>query len=319
MDNIPWIEKYRPSSLDDIILNEYTKCKLKGITIDNLSNILLCGPPGTGKTTTALTISRDLLKDRDNMIELNASDNRGINMINDFILKFCKTRGTEKLKIVILDEADNITKKAQEQLINFMENYSHIKFIFTCNDSTQIIEPLQSRCLLLKFQHPSTIEINRILENISNNEKINIDKNISDELLLNSDYDIRKSINNLEAMYTLYTNITIENLREYFTSPHIENLFQLLFYLIKKKDINKAMEIYNELVNSGINNLDLITYLLNFLQNFEDFEKKFKLASITKNISIEILDLVHECYFRMSKTVESKLQIINLFYKCLEL
>ena len=101
MNSIPWIEKFRPATLNDIALNPYIKAKLKNITIDNFTNILLCGPPGTGKTTTAISLANILLTDKENIIELNASDNRGINMISDFILKFCKNKGTEKIKIIM--------------------------------------------------------------------------------------------------------------------------------------------------------------------------------------------------------------------------
>ena len=163
---IPWIEKYRPQTIDEIELDESIRCQLKQYTLESLPNIIICGLPGTGKTSTALIIAKRLLTCTDACIELNASDNRGITMINDLTNNFVRKQFVDTRKIIILDEADNITKKAQQQLINLIENYPNIRFIMTCNSINCMIEALQSRCVLLQFDRLNTACLNKKLSSI---------------------------------------------------------------------------------------------------------------------------------------------------------
>jgi DNA polymerase III delta prime subunit len=319
MVSVPWIEKYRPLTFEEIVLTDYIKDKFTQLSIDNFPNILIFGPPGTGKTTTAITICKKILSDPTSYIELNASDNRGINMINDFIQGFCKKRNDEKIKIVILDEADNITKKAQEQLINFIENYSFIKFIFTCNDSNQIIETLQSRCLLIKFNKPSVSDTRLILKKISSEEKLSLSNDVINDILVFSDFDIRKSINNLEAMSSLYKEINHKSIKKFFNNPSIQSTFDILNILIFKKDINTAFKKFLEIMNEGVNVYDFVVCTINILQEYDEFKEYFDKINIDKDLSILILEKYHDTYYKILKTVESKLQIINLFHKIMML
>jgi replication factor C subunit 2/4 len=319
MGFVPWIEKYRPSIFDEVILTDHIKDKFNQLSIDNFPNILIFGPPGIGKTTTAITICKKILPLSDSYIELNASDNRGINMIYNSIQSFCKKKNDEKIKVVILDEADNITKKAQEQLINFIENYPYIKFIFTCNDSNQIIETLQSRCLLIKFNKPSVSNTKIILQKICQEEKLSLSENVINDILIFSDFDIRKSINNLEAMSSLYKEINNKAIKKYFNNPSIQSTFDILEILVFKKDINSAFKKFLEITKEGVNIYDFVVCTINILQEYDEFKEYFDRINIDKDQSILILEKYHDCYYKILKTVESKLQIINLFHKIMNI
>jgi len=317
--NIPWVEKYRPTELDSIILDEHLLKKLKNYTKENFTHLLFYGPPGIGKTTTALNIVRKLIKDKENFLELNASDNRGINMLSDFAQTFCKSRGSEGIKIIILDEADNITKKAQERLINFIENYPYIKFIFTCNDVTQIIESLQSRCTLIKFTKPVLKDVEKIIKHIFLCEKIKFTPRIIPELLLNSDFDIRKSINNMEAIYYLNGKITLSNTLKYFNRPSTHSIINLIHGCLKNNTKDKSMECVLEIVKNGLNILDLIITIINIFENYDNFEMYFTIFPISYDTGIKILEIAHKNYYRIIQSCESDLQLISFMYEIIEI
>jgi replication factor C subunit 2/4 len=149
---LPWIEKYRPEFLSDVVGNSEAVSRLSAIaTVGNLPNIILAGPPGIGKTTSILCLAREMLGDsyKNAVLELNASDARGIDIVRNKIKMFAQKKVTlppGKHKIIILDEADSMTGAAQQALRRTMEIYSATtRFALACNNSTKIIEPIQSR------------------------------------------------------------------------------------------------------------------------------------------------------------------------------
>ncbi|MFP3174458.1 MAG: AAA family ATPase, partial [Vulcanisaeta sp.] len=156
-EEVLWVEKYRPSRIDDIIDQDHVKTRIKELlALSDLPHLIFFGPPGTGKTTMALAIAHELYGDswRENVLELNASDERGIAMIREKVKEFAKTLPTVKapFKLVILDEADNMTPDAQQALRRIMEMYTtSVRFILLANYLSGIIEPIQSRCSLFRF------------------------------------------------------------------------------------------------------------------------------------------------------------------------
>ena len=155
---LPWVEKYRPKKLNDLILDDITNKKMKNFLINKeLSNMIITGHPGTGKTSTIICLAKEVYGEtfKEAVIEYNASDNRGLETINNSIIHFCKKKvKTENNlpKLVILDEADNITKKAQNTLCNLMETYINTtKFVLTCNDYNKLVEGIQTRCLIIRY------------------------------------------------------------------------------------------------------------------------------------------------------------------------
>src|SRR3989338_2341145 len=163
---MPWIEKYRPRKVEEIVGNEGAVSRLRAIASSgNLPNLILSGPPGVGKTSSLLCLARELLGEAywEAVLELNASDDRGIEMVRESIKMFAQKKVTlppGRHKVVLLDEADNITSAAQQALRRTMELYSDTtRFALACNTSSKIIEPIQSRCAILRFTRLSAEEL----------------------------------------------------------------------------------------------------------------------------------------------------------------
>jgi len=193
-----WVEKYRPQTLDTYIGNEIVKNKIQDyLKVGSIQNLLLHGVAGTGKTTLAKLISKNLDCD---LLYINASDERGIDTIREKIIPFASSMSFKSIKIVILDEADYITPQAQATLRNTMESFSNTtRFILTCNYLERIISPLQSRCQTFEITPPSKDEVKEKLIDIIKKEDLSYYGNnlIS---LVNTHYpDIRKTINTLQG------------------------------------------------------------------------------------------------------------------------
>jgi replication factor C small subunit len=194
-----WVEKYRPQILEDYVGNEIIKNKIADyLTQGSIQNLLFHGVAGTGKTTLAKLIAKNLNCD---LLYLNASDERGIDTIRDKIIPFASTMGFNDVKIVILDEADYLTPQAQATLRNTIESCSKTtRFILTCNYLERIISPLQSRCQTFEITPPSKTEVIEHISNITAEEKL-FDVEIEDvQKVVNTHYpDIRKIINTIQG------------------------------------------------------------------------------------------------------------------------
>jgi replication factor C subunit 3/5 len=291
MSNNVWTEKFRPRKFDDIVLDNYNKIILKNIINSSyFPNLLFYGPPGTGKTTTIINLVNSYQeklnqKNKGLMIHLNASDERGIDVIRNQINQFVnsKTLFNEGMKFVILDEVDYMTKQAQQALRYILQNYTNnVRFCLICNYITRIDEGLQNEFLRLRFnQLPEEDTIN-FLTNISENENLNLNNNSIKLIQKLYKSDIRSMINFMQTNQDVKMdeiNIIEDNVWEdlFLSLKHASSSNDIIICKIKgislKYNIDKK-NIIKDFLNYIIRNKEnMVTYnFLNFVENIMHFE-----------------------------------------------
>jgi replication factor C subunit 2/4 len=309
---IPWIEKYRPNNINDILLNKFIKTKLcKIIERNNIPNMIITGEPGTGKTSTVLCLLKKLYDAnlyKENILELNASDDRGLSIINNVILPFSKKKTNKNVnKIIVLDEADSITNKAQNLLSNILaEQNIKTKFIFICNDCSKINESIQSKCIMIQFPKISKKNILSKIEYISKNENIEYDKEGLESLLFVSDNDIRQSINNLECIYHSYKKITKETVYDFVDLPKPIYIEKILNFILNKK-FNESINTVKELHDKGYSANDILLTFMNFL-----LEDKLLLD---EEMKLKIYEIVSLTYIKVNDGIQTLLQLCGCISK----
>ena len=212
------MEKHRPREIKDIVGNHEGVQRLEIIGREgNLPNIIISGPPGTGKTTSILCLANALLgaAAKEAVLELNASDERGIDVVREKIKMFAKKKVTlppGRHKLVLLDEADNMTTAAQQALRRIMEIYSDsTRFALACNISSKIIEPIQSRCAILRFGRLSDEEILKRLKEVLAKEQVPYNDKGLEALIFTADGDMRQALNNAQSTAAGFKFITSDD------------------------------------------------------------------------------------------------------------
>jgi len=218
LEALMWVEKYRPHKIDELVNQEEVKERLKPLLEkkDELPHLLFAGPPGSGKTTTALVLARELLGDlaSDYVLSLNASDERGIDAVRERVKTFASysdRREGVPFRLVILDEADEMTRDAQTALRRIMEETSrYTRFVLICNYSSNLIEPIQSRCAIFRFKKIGQDEVTARLKKIAKAEDVKVTEKVLQAISAAVDGDLRQGINLLQAASAGGSEVTLD-------------------------------------------------------------------------------------------------------------
>lgn len=315
MNNLPFSEKYRPRKLEDLILDNIIYTKIKDIIKNkDIPNIIFTGKSGVGKTSTIHCIARLIYPKEyhDSIIELNASDDRGIKSVHETIINFCKRKVDFKEdyaqhKLLILDEADNITPKAQRLINSIMEKYPLTRFAFTCNNSSDIIESIQSRCIIIRFTKPPVENFINRIKFICSIESIDYDSDALKYLFDICQKDLRKTLNMLELVYRAEGKITIENILKISDIPSQETLNDLLNGIISK-DIVNICKIINNFQTQGYYSLDVLLHFIQFIKNYKNIQEELRINLINT--------LANKSYI-MSKSTTNYLQLTGALLSCI--
>ena len=275
-DYLPWVEKYRPDNLEDIVLSKYNKATLINMIKQKyIPNMLLYGPPGTGKTTTVINLIKNYQKlnnelNQGLLIHLNASDERGIDIIRNQIQVFVNSNGLFKkgIKFVVLDEVDYMTKNAQQALKQLIQEYNEsVRYFLICNYISKVDQSLQQEFILMRFSQLPKNDILNYLNMIIDKENIKICNKVLIYIINNFNYDIRSMINYLQANQN---NIDIIN-----NIVNIDN--DCILSNIKHNNLKKTKAYIQDI--SRENNIDIRDILTNLLKeisnNHKDLNNQF--------------------------------------------
>ncbi|KAL9084673.1 MAG: hypothetical protein Q9159_005103 [Coniocarpon cinnabarinum] len=307
---LPWVEKYRPITLDDVTGNTDTLARLKIIARDgNLPHIIISGTPGIGKTTSIHCLARQLLGSRvykEAVLELNASDERGIDVVRHRIKAFAQKKVTlppGRHKLVILDEADNMTSGAQQALRRTMEIYSGTtRFCLACNQSSKIIEPLQSRCALLRYSRLSDGEVVARLLQIIKAEKVEYSDEGLAALVFSAEGDMRQAINNLQSTWTGVGFVGGNEVFRVVDSPHPIKVQSLLRQALGG-DVEGALEVLRELWGLGYSAHDVVSTM---------FKVSKTMPGVEEGKRLEVVREIGFAHMRILEGVQTFVQLSGL-------
>lgn len=286
--NTPWIEKYRPAKLSQIVGNKRIISNLQSISESgNLPNLILAGPPGTGKTTSVLALAHELLGEnfKKAVIELNASDERGINVVRDKIKRFAQQKiplPEGRHKIIILDEADSMTSSAQGSMRVTISDYSNTtRFVLACNDSSKIIEAIQSRCTVLRFGKLSSDDIKERIKFVLNNENAKYDEKGLQAIIDTCNGDMRYALNNSQSCIVGFGEINEENVYKIVELPRPKEIEKIYNFCLNKMFVD-AINKFSELFNDGYSCLEIISVFNRLIQENDKIDDKVRIILLKK-------------------------------------
>lgn len=303
-----WTEKYRPLTFEEVKGQTHIVSKLQAfVEKKNMPHLLFAGPAGIGKTTLSLVIARQLFGEswNNNFLELNASDERGIDVVRVKVKDFARTKalGDVPFKIIYLDECDALTKEAQQALRRTMENYTTTcRFILSCNYSSKIIDPIQSRCAIFKFKPLDKDEIFEIIDNVIKKESLDIDTKAKEAIFLASHGDVRRVENMLQSAATINTKITEEVI---FSIASLAKPKELEFVFEKciQKDFKGARkQLLDIMLQYGLSGLDIISQL----------QKEVWNTKLENAIKLEFIKDCGEVEFRLIEGSDEFIQLESL-------
>jgi len=301
----PWTEKYRPRTLNDIVGQKETVSILKAYAREkNMPNLLFAGPPGIGKTTAALALARDLYGEnyRESILELNASDERGIDVVRGKIKDFARTVSLNEVpfKIIFLDEADSLTNDAQNALRRTMELYVNVtRFILSANYSSKIIEPIQSRCSVFRYRPLSNEECASMVERVARGEELKLDKGAMDALLYVSEGDMRRAINALQGASLSSKSITSESVYKSSSRAEPAEIKEMMELALSRKFVDARKKLHTLMISYGMSGEDVLLQMYRTIDTLDLTEKE----------KVIVMDKIGEYNFRLVEGANETIQI----------
>ncbi len=290
--SIIWTEKYRPKAFSEVKGQEAVVSKISSfVSQKNIPHLLFAGPPGVGKSTLALVTAREMFKDnwRENFLELNASDERGIDVVRVKVKDFARTKamGNVPFKIIFLDECDALTKEAQQALRRTMENYTNTcRFILAANYSSKIIDPIQSRCAVFRFRPLPQEEIFKIIDSIAKQEGLKLGEESKKALFMVSEGDCRRLENIMQSCASMQDSITPELVFSMASMAQPKEIVMLLKTALEGDFVKARDSLLDTMLKYGLSGIDVIKQVQKEVWNL-DVDNRAKVALIDKCGEIE--------------------------------
>ena len=303
--DLPWTEKYRPSTLNEVIGQKLIVERIKAFVKNgSFPNMIFAGSAGIGKTTCAIALAKDLYKGQldGSFLELNASDARGIDVIRGAVKEFAKTLSLSgaPIKIIFLDEADALTADAQHALRRTMEKFAaETRFILSANYASKIIEPIQSRCVVFRFKPLTEEDMREYIERVAKGEKLDIDDKVVEALIYVADGDMRKLTNVMQSAALQNKKITEAAIYEVAARARPKEIVSMLRYALEGQFTKARDELDVLMLKHGLSAEDILTQCYREVQGL----------NIEERAKLRVMVDIGECNFRIVEGANERIQL----------
>ncbi len=311
MEHAIWTEKYRPKDFSEIKGQKEIVARVKAfVEQKNMPHQMYAGPAGVGKSTLALVVAKQLFGEewRQNFLELNASDERGIDIVRIKVKDFARTKsiGDVPFKIIFLDECDALTREAQQALRRTMENYtSTCRFILSCNYSSKILDPIQSRCAVFRFKPLENKDQHQIIDRIAKDENLKITDKAKEALIEVSGGDCRRLENLMQSCTAMSKNIDEKLIYDLASVAEPKEVKEVLELAIENKFVEARTKLLDTMLNHGLSGLDII----------KQIQKTTMDLDINNRVKMELINQCGETEFRMTEGSDEFIQLESLLAK----
>lgn len=308
MTSTIWTEKYRPQTFQELRGQEEIVNKLQAfVSQKNIPHLLFAGPAGVGKSTLALVIAKTIFGDgyRSNFLELNSSDERGIDVVRNKVKDFARTKalGDVPFKIIFLDECDALTKEAQQALRRTMENYTNTcRFILAANYSSKIIDPIQSRCAVFRFRPLTTEQLIPLVDHIVKQEGLNITPDARDALVNIANGDCRRVANVLQSCAAVAKEITPETVYSLASVAQPKEITEVLSTALGGDFLNARRRLLDVMLRYGLSGIDTIKQIQSQVWDLDVDNRK----------KVSLIDKCGETEFRIVEGADEFIQLESL-------